>query len=213
MSFHTYYQAIPEQSRLFLKLRTERAFSVLYCQLTLLGPGPFRMLNLDAIDKDLARNIHETLDWLAKEEPAFGSRAAADRTMGELQGAIGQAIAEHPGLETRAAYIEQVHDELEKLLVRALKRNGRRAAESLVNTMLYGDAPLAPDLFHPSETTLWLVPASVVHVRAQALAPISSTDLIRDDEDWDTLKGDYDPWRRLYVNAAERGENILVLGS
>ncbi len=213
MSFHTYYQAIPEQSHLFHRLRSERAFNVLYCQLTLLGPGPFHMTDLDAIDRDLAADVFETLAWLAEEEPAFASRAVVDRTLAELQKELAQAMTAHPGLETRAAYIEQVHDELEELLIRELQRKGHASADSLVKTWLYGDMPLAPALFGPSELQLTLVPASMVQEGAQALAAIHGAMPAPDGEEWDPLDEHYNPWRRLYLRAARLGEAIVVLGS
>jgi hypothetical protein len=78
--------------------------------LTILGPGPFFPSDLEPSD------VSDLLDWLAEHEPSVGSRAEADRLLDELRREVGQAIACEPGIELRAAYLEQVQEELEVVL-------------------------------------------------------------------------------------------------
>src|SRR5262249_14228597 len=126
VSTHTYYQALPPRSGLFRKLRRDRDLSALYCQLTLLGPGPFHLSDLDPSE------VNDTLDWLAEEEEAFGSRVRVDRTMDELRRELDRIMISHPGIERRAAYFEQVHNDIEEFLCRELKLKGYRSAAALV---------------------------------------------------------------------------------
>jgi hypothetical protein len=61
LSTHTYYQAIHEASPLFLRLRDDPPFHLLFGQLMLLGPGPFFWSHLETDE------IEDVLDWMAGE--------------------------------------------------------------------------------------------------------------------------------------------------
>jgi hypothetical protein len=203
MSTHTYYQALPEQNRLLQRLRSDKPFHVLYTQLTLLGSGPFFLEELDASE------IDDTLDWLTGPGKLFPTRAQADRTMAVIRSEMKRAVAAHPGLAKRAAYIEQVHEDIEESLVGALRRRGHRSPKSLVEKLMYGDVPLAPLLFRGRSgyAGLKFVPVPVVIKGAEALRGIKPARL--DPE----LDLDYAPWRRLYLEGARRGEGVIVLNA
>ena len=207
MSTHSYYQALPEQSRLFQRLRTDRALHTLYADLTLLGGGPLHLSDLDPSE------IDETLDYLTEDRAAFKSRAEAERTLSELRQELKQACTSFPGIEDRAAYFEQVHRELETLLPRELSRVGYDLAEPLVQVLLYGDDLLAPALGDYRNSPLRLNAAPVVQEGARALFALKPEVLDRAIEDVDFPAEDYERRRSVYQEAARRGEVVIVLTS
>src|SRR5689334_20862517 len=105
MSFYTYYQAIPERSRLLERLRCERALCTLYTGLIVYGPGPFHFEHLDPEER------RDILDGFVGREP-FRSREEVDRCVSDMKAELCGAVAERPGLDRRAAYIEKLHDEI-----------------------------------------------------------------------------------------------------
>src|SRR4051794_36029966 len=91
MSFYTYYQAIPERSRLLERLRSEKAFCSLYTRLIPCGPGPFHLEELDTVELDDIPND------VAGCQP-FGSRAEVDRCLNGITAELAVAVALYPGL-------------------------------------------------------------------------------------------------------------------
>jgi hypothetical protein len=204
VSSHSYYQALSEQSRLFRKLCDEPAFYVLFAELTILGPGPFHLAALDPGE------VESTLDWLT-ERRTFGSRAAADRTLKDLRHEVESAVTAYPGIDGRGAYFEQVEEDLESLLAQVLTRTACVRAESLAATLLQGEAPLAAGGGNLSGSPFRLVPTPVVREGARALRTLPAEVLAEEATDWEFPSEDYELWRAVYREAADRGEAILVL--
>lgn len=205
MSTHSYYQAIGEESPLFLRLRGDPLFHLLFAQLMIIGPGPFARPHLEADE------IRDTLDWMAGEG-LFASRAQADRALADVKNEIEHAVASDPEIGRRSAYLEQVHRELEADLLSELDRRGGAPGGELVGTLLWGgasvnsSASLAPDM-----PAFRLVPPSLVAEGAALLGPIEAVELYPKDR-WDRCPAEeYDRWRWLYREASRVHAAILVL--
>jgi len=210
MSQHTYFQAFPESCPLFQRLGRDRAFHVLHTQLTLLGRGPFYWPDLEPSE------IEGTLDWLAEHEPAVASRAEAERLRGELRQEVEWTVAAHPGIERRVAYFEQVQEDVKEILVNQFQHQGFTAAAWLADRLLHGQEALAPELFGEGEFQWHLVPAGTVQKGAAVLLSVTPAVLEHTPGNWDLDTEDYEDygrWRRLYLEAARRGEVIAVLNA
>lgn len=200
MSTYTYYQAIPERSRLLQRLRGEEKFRSLYTHLVLHGPGPFY---LEAMEPD---ELDDILYGVAEWE-LFGSRAEVDRCLDDITRELDEAVTLHPGLKGRAAYIEKQHREIEELLAQELNRRGREDAAGLMMELLYGGDLLAPEAADRDDLRLCLVPASSIAKGAKLLAGIELPGEAQDIGDCEQGQG----WKCLIIEAAGLGEAILVL--
>jgi hypothetical protein len=194
MGVYHHYQAMPESSRLARRLRSERPLCVLYAELIHQPAGPY----------DTARLPPEVLDeyltWIAGN-PVFGSRAAVDRVYADLQAELARAAAEFPGLPQRAAYFKvQAFDHQ---LARALAGAGRTDAEALADTLVWGAGPFAPEGFGTRNVQLQVVPAPLVAEAAGLLVGVDSEAFAGWEEEWEEFRG-------VYVEAAARGEAIVV---
>jgi hypothetical protein len=149
--------------------------------------------------------------------------------MDELRREVDLTIASHRGLEKRSAYIEQVHEEFEQLLHVKLQPRTLRSARKLVQKLLYGDALMAPELFgglglmtieeagrlHAVSSipfagyddALRLIPTTIVNKGVHLLHTNKPSVLDPD------IAEVYRPWRKLYGEAAKRGEAVLVLNA
>jgi hypothetical protein len=186
---------MPEHGSLFRRLRTDLRLCALYAYLLHQPCGPYDTHRLSS------EELNETLDHAAGKE-VFGSRAVVDRTMTDLQAELRQAAVASPGLERRAAYLK-MHDEFERTLAGQLSRLGHPDAGSFAHTLLDGAGPVGPESFGHYSRALELVPAPVVAEGARWLQQISP-----DVFDW--LAEDFQQWRQTYLEAAERGEAIVI---
>jgi hypothetical protein len=202
MSFYTYYQAMPEGSRLLELLRTKRELCALYTRLMVYGGGPF---HLDRLDPD---ELDDILDGIAEAAP-FGSRAEVDASLYDLREELAHAVTAHPGLEKRAAYIEKLHREIEGALSDRLRSCGTEADVELMKELLYGGDALAPAFFGGHERPLSLVRASSVARGAKTLAGIELSE--EDDNICDYTCEQYKHWKSFIIETAEVGEAVSVL--
>jgi hypothetical protein len=202
MSFYTYYQAIPERSRLLERLRGEKRFCRLYTWLIPYEPGPF---HLEEFDPD---ELDGVLNDFASSEP-FGSRAEVDECLEGISTELAEAVTVYPGLERRWAYIEKQHREIEEPLAQELRRRDSEADVRLMIELLYGGDALAPDFFDRYGPQFHLVPASTVAVGARLLSGVELSEEAHGISDQTCEQ--YQKWKRLIVKAARRGEAIMVL--
>lgn len=202
MSFYTYYQAIPERSRLLERLRGEKRFCYLYTRLIPYGPGPF---HLDEMDPD---ELDDILNDFAGVE-LFGSRAEVDGYLGGITAELAEAVAAYPGLGGRAAYIEKQHGEIEEPLTQELRCRGSEADVKLMTELFYGGDALAPDFFDRYEPQFRLVPARAVEEGARLLAGVELSEVAHGISDYACEQ--YRKWKRLILEAAGLGEAVMVL--
>lgn len=207
MSIHSFYRAIHEESPLFLRLRVDGPFHLLFAQLTILGAGPFCWSDLEADE------VEDVLDAMTAGG-VFPSRAQADRVLAEIEAEVGRAIALDPKIADRSAYIEQVHRELEEALLAELERRVQGDRRDLVETLLWGDRPVGPaETPGPDMPSFRYVPASIAAEGAAMLVPIEAADLYPRDR-WDRYPAEeYHHWRWLYGEAASLHAAVLVLSA
>jgi hypothetical protein len=195
-------QALPEESRLYARLRDDRRVATLFAQLFNAGGGPYSWATLSDLD--------EHLDGIAKHVEAFASRADVDRAMADLLTGLEQARAAHPGLEGRRVFLDKTQWDIEERLNEELRRRGHSEMEPFVSAILFGAATLTPPgVEGPMGDGLRLVPPATVREAARILDPISPESLF-DPETKDYLCEDYRDFRGLYLTAAEQGEAIVV---
>jgi hypothetical protein len=202
MSFYTYYQAIPERSRLLERLRGEERFGCLYTWLIPYGPGPFHLNKLDPDELDDILN-----DFVGGE--LFGSRAEVDGCLRDITAELAEAVTVYPGLGWRAAYIEKQHREIEEPLAQELRSRGSEADVKLMTELLYGGDALAPAFFDDYQSQLRLIPASTVAEGAKLLAGVELSE--EDHGISDYACEQYRGWKALVIEAARLGDAIVVL--
>jgi hypothetical protein len=193
---YCYYQAMPEKSSLFRRLRSELPIRTLYDGLLHNPAGPYDTGKLTVEELD------EILDALAQDD-AFGSRAALVGVMDALQAELKSAASAWPGLEDRAAYMKMHHDFL-GTLVEQFTRLGHPAAETLATDLLHGVRPLASSSFGTHASRLSLVSAEMVTEAARWIGGIAPQAFA---EWWGE---DFPQWQRAYLKAAENGEAIVI---
>jgi hypothetical protein len=194
MGVYLHYQAMPEGSRLFRRLRVEQALCIMYAELIHRPAGPY----------DTARLLPEERDRFLADiahNPVFGSRPAVDRAYQDLQAELDLAAADFPGLPDRAAYLKL--EDFDRDLARALTRAGRPDAGPLADALVMGAVPLAPEGFGTGDVELRLVPPPLVAEAAELLRDIGP-------EQFEGSEGDFTGFRRVYAAAAERGEAVVV---
>lgn len=201
MSYYTYYQAVPEGSRLLARLRGERPFCVLYTGLIPYGPGPFHLKWLDP----------DELDDILNDFPGagtFGTRDDVDRCLDDLVAELAEAVRLAPGLGDRAAYIEKHHAEIEGPLALALSRLGPGGDAFLLAELLYGGDPLAPAFFAPADRRqLRFVPAADV---AAGVGMLDAVESLEGEGVDDYACEQYRDWKSFLASTAARGEAVLV---
>lgn len=201
MSFYTYYQAIPEESRLLERLRTDRKLCTLYTRLIVYGGGPFHLDDLDPGELD------EILDWIA-EAAIFDSREDVDASLLALREELAHAVVLYPGLQKRAAYIEKQHRAIEGALSNELRRRGTELDPGLMKELLYGGSALNPEFFDNDGRQPSLVSSSRVASAAEMLAGVELTE--EADDICDYACEQYHDWKDFIIEAAAMGEAITV---
>lgn len=194
MGVHLHYQAMPEGSRLFARLRAERPLCVMYAGVIHSPAGPYDTDGLDPHELD------DLLGDLAGN-PAFGSWGAVDRAYADFRGELVRAADEFPGLRERSAYFKLV--EVDERLAGVLARAGCPDARALADALVWGAEPFAPDGWGTGDVTLQLVPAALVARGADWLGRVPTP---RPDQ----CAGDFDALRAVYAAAATRGEAIVI---
>jgi hypothetical protein len=194
-------QALSPGRRLFARLASDEKVGTLFAQLFNCGGGPYTWPGLPDLD--------EILSDFAGTGP-FASRADVDRAMADLLADLEEARAEHPGLESRRAYLDKTQWDIKERLAAELRRRGRGDADGLVEAMLFGAGRLTPPgVEGPMGDGLRVVPAADVQEAARVLGAVAPEALFDPSrEDW--LCADYRAFRELYLAAAEWGEAVIV---
>jgi hypothetical protein len=195
MGVYLHYQALPADSRLARRLRTERPVCLLYATLIHNPAGPYDAARLPAAERN------NLLTGIANN-PVFGSRAEVDRVYADLQAELARADDEFPGLRRRAAYFK-ISDDFEDRLARVLARAGRADAAELADELLMGTGPFAPEGFGTVEVSLRFVPPARAAEGAALLRAADPAVFAQHGDDWPAF-------RAVYAEAAARGEAVVI---
>lgn len=204
MSVSICYQALPEQSTLFKRLQTEKAFSTLFYDLFNYGYGIFQILDID--DRE---ELDELLDGLVEDYQVFNSKSDAVRCLNELCMELERAETFYPGLTYRNAYLEKSQKFIEELLLQELRKRHQDNFLEYIEKLLYGDRALAPEMYDKYEDQLLLVPSSVVQNGTQILKEIKPALFESTQVDQYYLER-FGWWREFYLEAAEKGEAVVI---
>jgi hypothetical protein len=209
MGFSVRYQAVPERSRFYARLREDRAFPLLLMALFPHGAGVFDFL---ASEPEAAATI---LEGAAARLPGtFGPVAEARRRVAEFRAEAERTRRQFPGIETLIAALGESSPQVEGRLEAAVLRDPRRAA-GWGRKLVYGDRRLTPGRLQPApyhlgDHSLRAVSLPLVRRGAQILLPLPPSTLFA-GEGWEgQCRDEYRRWRRLYLAAAERSDVLLV---
>jgi hypothetical protein len=196
------YQALPEASRVFVRLQNDPKFGTLVAQLFNHGGGAYTWAALEDLD-EILQGISEDFPHL------FASRAEVDRIMADLVWVLEEARTAHPGLEDRRSFLENTQWDIEERLIEKLRRRKRADPDELAQAILFGAELLTPvGVQGPLGYGLRVVRRAGVVEAAQVLREVSPGSLYDDEEDW--LFQDFKSWRKMYLAAADKGEVVVV---
>lgn len=194
MGIYLHYQAMPDDSRLARLLRTEQRFCAIYCEVIHRPAGPW---DTDRLPLD---NFNETLADIA-QNPTFGSLPKALQAYGDLRSELERAERSYPGLRRRAAYFKII--DFDAKLACGLAAAGNPDAERLDHSLVWGAGRFAPEGFGGRDVILQSVPPPLVADAAGQLRAVSPAA-------FDLRANDWAAFRRVYEEAAARGEGIVI---
>ncbi|MHB1555867.1 MAG: hypothetical protein ACYC61_00165 [Isosphaeraceae bacterium] len=200
MGYCPYYQAIPEDSELFARLRTDERMALVLDQFFPRGSRP---LDLDEDEKRYEND--EILDAIAQADgELFSSRDEVAEVFDALHALIAQAERAHPGLLGRTAFLDKTQDTIGASLVERLSAGGHADAREMADRIICGGERFARGF------EARLNPAETVARIAEILLSIEAESLWNDEDELDDLGLDYGKLRNLYLAAAVKGEAVLV---
>jgi hypothetical protein len=123
---------------------------------------------------------------------------AGEETFAALRTELCQALRDFPGIDHRSAYLK-LSDDFDWILIEQLTRLGRPDAAVFTDNLRMGCAGLAGD-----STSLTLVPEPTVVEAARWLRRIGTRAFTAREAP------DYLLWRHVYLEAAEKGEVIVI---
>ena len=194
MGFYIHYQAMPEGSRLFRRLRSDWLLCAMYGECIHRPAGPFDIAQLPPDE------LNGYLDEIAAN-PLFGLRQTAERAFADLQAELARANREYPGLARRSAYFELSYfdDRVANALARAGAPNGREFARAI----FLGTEPFPSDSPDNDYVELQLLPPRLVAEAASRLSKVGPEEI----SGWEKT---FPAFRCLYVEAAARGEAVVI---
>lgn len=193
MGVYLHYQAMPEESCLFRRLRSELPLCVMYCEVVHHPAGPF---DPDRLSHD---EFDEFVETIARN-PVFGSVWVAQQGYDDLRGELERAESEHPGLRQRAAYFKL--SDFDARLAAGLADAGHDP-ERLAEPSVFGTEQFAPDGFSGRNVTLQYAPPPFVAAAADAFRGVSAKWF----SDWEV---EWTAFRQVYTEAALRREGIVI---
>ena len=204
MGLSIHYQALPEQSTLFKRLQTEKAFNTLFYHLFKGGNGILDMFDLDKEERE------EILEWMVEDEEVFSSEVEVERYLNELCLELKCAEAVHPGLVNRHAYLEKDHQYIEELLSQELKRKELNNYIDYLEKLLYSNQKLAPKLHEQYEDQLLLVPSSVIQDSSLMLHEVEKAWFEITGGIFEDRWGRIQRWIKFYIESADKGEAVVI---
>lgn len=199
------YQAIPEQSSLLERLRSDRRINALFSW-QMCSCNPFKGFDLEA---------EEIFDEVASEDytSTFSSLAEVEQSMDELDAELQRINVSYPNIVRQNTCMNKCEEEIEMLFIQELRQRDLTSQLILLQILLHGRELLAPELvkFGGKDTELCLVPASNVKEGVKVLRTMKSGVLFGGDRPPDPhCKKVFDQWKAFYTKAAKNGEAVLV---
>jgi hypothetical protein len=207
MSVAVFYNAIPPESNLYQRLQTERALMLLVERLSPYGNGIFRFFEIEPAEVDEILN-----DLIEEHQNILGSRSEATAWIEQFREEIRRTCEAYPGIEARGTMLESA-TRIERRLSQKLAEQQVENASERVRSLIDGVQDFAPHFSGSDyEFRMMFVPLSLVRERARLLQGIDPDTLFTEQEDEGRYYRDQVMWlRNLYLEAAEKNEEILVL--
>jgi hypothetical protein len=207
MSVAIFYSAIPPDSNLYQRLQTDRALMLLVERLFSYGNGIFRFFEIEPAKVDEILN-----DLIEEHQNILGSRSEAIAWIDQFREETRRTCAAYPGIEDRGAMLESA-TRIERRLSQKLVKQQVENASERVRSLIDGVQDFAPHLSSSDyEFRMMFVPLSLVREGARLLQGTDPDTLFTEQEDEGRYYRDQVMWlRNLYLEAAEKNEEILVL--
>lgn len=170
------------------------------------GNGIFRFFEIEPAEVDEILN-----DVIEEHQNILGSRSEATVWIEQFREETRRTCEAYPGIEDRGAMLESA-TRIERRLFQKLVEQVENANEK-VRSLIEGVQDFAPHLSGSDyEFRMMFVPLSLVREGARLLQEIDPNTLFTEQEDEGRYYRDQFMWlRNLYLEAAERNEEILVL--
>ena len=114
----------------------------------------------------------------------------------------------HPGLRERKAFLDKTQYELEDRITQRLQAIGEMSSAALISELFHGEGRLW-SWSHDDYDPLRLISSARVKAVADLLGRLDGGSLF-DEEEQEWLGEDYRELSRLCLEAAERGEAVIV---
>lgn len=209
MSFAIHYTAIPPTSTFYKRLHTERPLATLVATFFPEGNGIYRFFEVDINE---INDLNESLDEVIKQhQDIFGTDLEADMWIAEFRDELRRTRKNYPGIADRRAMLEKCASEIEERLLQEITKKQDENVNLTVRTMIFdGERDFIPDSLPEGELKLVTLP--LVQQGAEFLRDIDSSTLFTEAEDWDRWYRDqFDWWKSLYLMAAEKEEELIVM--
>lgn len=206
MSVAILYSAIPPDSNLYQRLQTEKALMLLVERLFPYGNGIFRFFEIEPAEVDEILN-----DVTEEHQNILGSKSEATVWIEQFQEEIRRTCAAYPGIEDRSTMLESATRIEQRLSQKLVEQQVENASE--IRSLIDGVQDFAPHLSSSDyEFRMMFVPLSLVREGARLLQEVDPNTLFTEQEDEGRYYRDQFMWlRNLYLEAAEKNEEILVL--
>ncbi len=208
MSVSIHFWAVPPASALFQRLERDRAFAALMAALFPHGQGVYLFFR-----ETEAGERAKILECAIEERACrLGSPPEAREAIEEFRQELERTRLANPGIEHRRCSLEYTSFIVEKQLVEALKHVHASAAR-FVRGLIYGDRVLGKSgaagveaIMEDQRNTVGAVSQALVRDGAQVLCGPEAEGLFGGVWQLESFQD----WRRLYWEAAARGEALLV---
>lgn len=207
MSTAIFYSAIPPESSFYQRLQTERALMLLVERLFPYGNGIFCFFEIEPAEVDeILTDVIET------HQNILGSKSEATVWIDQFREEVRRTYETYLGIEDRSTMLESA-TRIEKRLLRELIARRGESAREIVRGLIDGVQNFTPHLSNPDyEFRMMFVSLSQVQEGARLLREIDPDTLFTEQEDEGRYYRDQFMWlRNLYLAAADRNEEILVL--
>jgi hypothetical protein len=208
------YQAIPPTSSFYKRLQQEQTLNILMVSLFPQGNGIFRFFDIDHLfPGDSIRSINNDLKRvMERHQEIFGGELESSLAVAEYRSELILTCRDYPGIEDRRSSMEKTSDEIREWLSRELSRINFVDADDIIGRIMFGDRTFAPDMLTGKEESLYLITRETVSEGASILRQIDPVGMLDiKDDDWDEyLLENLVEWRDFYLEADEKGEEILL---
>lgn len=201
------YQALPADCELLRRLDADRPFARMIGRRMCCG-GLFNRHGW------FREKWHEDCNQLRENDPAcFPADPASFRLLVEEAWTLIQtALDDHPGIESRGAWLEKSIDVIEPPLISRLASLSGSFDRRFVERLLLGEAEIPPPRsIEDHDGTLGFVSHKMLDQVAPYLRQCEPEDLFPNepaDADWP--HDGFRAWRDLYLLAAKAGDDIIL---